>query len=205
MSLSDESKLLIAVFQQIDPFPKLDYERLRQDLGLPSVRWSRYTTKMKKLRAEYESTGALKIGGKKGMGMGMGMGKNEGKGSGMEMVVGKKRGSDDDWEEKEFAGQEEVVVGKKRMKTEEGGEGLGDKGVKTAKMAAGGRKKVSVATSLNAKTSKPGGRGKGGKAGGIGSMMAMEQDDVFGSEWQKELDGRVKAEEDAISEIFGDQ
>ncbi|PQE06690.1 hypothetical protein CJF30_00008622 [Rutstroemia sp. NJR-2017a BBW] len=147
MSLSDEAKLLIAVFQQIDPFPKLDYQRLMSDLGLPSVnaaqvRWSRYTTKMKKLRAENEKTGALKIvpGGAKA----------------------KKRERDDEDDD----GGELGEGAKKKMKMEKGG-------LETAGKTAVGRKKTSLANSLNATTSKPGGRGKVSKGGGVEMYMEV--------------------------------
>jgi hypothetical protein len=172
MSLSDEAKLLIAVFQQIDPFPKLDYQRLMSDLGLPSVnaaqvRWSRYTTKLKRLRAEYASTGALKIvpGGAKM--------KKEGKGEGAEMAKKRERDDEDDVD-----GELEGVA-KKKMKMEKGE-------LETAGKTTGGRKKTSLASSLNATTSKPGGRGKVSKAGGVemymeamDGMNAMDEDEFF--------------------------
>ncbi|PQE05270.1 hypothetical protein CJF31_00008786 [Rutstroemia sp. NJR-2017a BVV2] len=167
MSLSNESKLLIAVFQQIDPFPKLDYERLKSDLGLPSVnagqvRWSRYTTKLKKLGKEYGRTGALKInaGGAKV--------KKEGKGKGTE--IAKKRERDDE----EDADGELEGVAKKKIKMEKAG-------LENGRKVAGGRKKTSLANSLNATTSKPGGRGKDSKADGVGMHMeVMDEGEFFG-------------------------
>jgi hypothetical protein len=175
MSLSDDSKLLIAVFQQIDPFPKLDYERLKSDLGLPSVgaaqvRWSRYTTKLKKLKEENEKTGALKItpGGAKV--------KKEGKGQGTEKAKKRERGD------------EEGVDGEqKKMKMEK--VGLGDGGFEHAGKTGGGRKKTSVAGSLNATTSKPGGQGKGSKAGRVDMMEALDQGEL---DWYDAMEERER-------------
>ncbi|PQE31117.1 hypothetical protein CJF32_00008456 [Rutstroemia sp. NJR-2017a WRK4] len=173
MSLSDEAKLLIAVFQQIDSFPRLDYERLMSDLGLPSagaaqVRWSRMTTKMKKWGAENEVTGVLKIvpGGAKV--------KKDGKGKGTELT--KKRERDAEEDDEEDGDGELDGVAKKKIKMEKGG-------LETARKTTGGRKKASLANSLNATTSKPGAQGKeskGNKAYSSGiHMEAMDEDEFF--------------------------